>query len=137
MADEPELLGCPFCGEDHYHLEKDDHAFYAWLIHSVDGRKPCNFVLRFDTQEAALKTWNRRAPNATLDRLVEALRVAKESLERAGHQFEFYVEQHMAKSPPDAGKADTNREFVGVCADAWSEVSAALAEYDAMKAKGE
>lgn len=52
---------CPFCDEDHYHLERDGHEFYPWIIHSVDGRKACNFTMRFATKREALATWNFRA----------------------------------------------------------------------------
>lgn len=40
--------------------------------------------------------------------LVEALRKCRD-------QFEFYVNAHMAKQPPDMGKAATNQEFVELC----------------------
>lgn len=55
------LKGCPFCGEDHFHLEQDNHEFFPWLIHSVDGRFSCFFSMRFKTQEEAIKTWNERS----------------------------------------------------------------------------
>lgn len=40
--------------------------------------------------------------------LVEALRKCRD-------QFEFYVQAHLAKQPPDMDKAATNQEFVELC----------------------
>lgn len=39
----------------------------------------------------------------------------KEALRRCKAQFEFYVEQHMAKSPPDGAKAEANEHFAAIC----------------------
>ena len=36
----------------------------------------------------------------------------RRALEKARAQFEFYVQAHMSKSPPDMDKAATNQEFV-------------------------
>lgn len=39
---------------------------------------------------------------------VERVRELEAVIERAAQQFEFYRDQHMAKTPPDTAKADTN-----------------------------
>ncbi|SES09040.1 hypothetical protein [Sphingobium sp. YR768] len=39
----------------------------------------------------------------------------RSALEKCRNQFEFYVQQHLAKAPPDMEKAATNQEFVELC----------------------
>jgi hypothetical protein len=46
----------------------------------------------------------------------------REALAKCRAQFDFYVEQHMAKTPPDVDKAATNQEFVELCDAALSTI---------------
>lgn len=47
--------------------------------------------------------------------MTDHVRGLVEALEKCRAQFRFYVDQHLAKSPPDYAKAETNRDFVRVC----------------------
>jgi hypothetical protein len=60
----------------------------------------------FEATPAMTAAWSHRT-RAEPD-LVEALRKCRD-------QFEFYVNAHMAKQPPDMDKAATNQEFVELC----------------------
>ena len=42
-------------------------------------------------------------------------RALREALKKCRQQFEYYVQQHMAKTSPDMDKAATNQEFVELC----------------------
>lgn len=45
----------------------------------------------------------------------------RSALEKCRGQFEFYVQQHLAKAPPDMDKAATNQEFVELCTAALTQ----------------
>jgi hypothetical protein len=62
--------------------------------------------------EAAAELARLRARVAELEG--ESARLQK-TLEAAATQFEFYEQQHMAKSPPDEAKAITNRSMAMMC----------------------
>lgn len=42
----------------------------------------------------------------------------REALHDAMHQFGYYVRSHLAKTPPDEEKAETNRRMANRCAKA-------------------
>jgi hypothetical protein len=72
-------------------------------------------------------------PTTELDRLRAtiavkdaALREAEAALENGAAQFDFYVEQHMAKTPPDTAKAATNREWAVMFRSARENIKEAL-----------
>ena len=48
-------------------------------------------------------------------RLVAENRQMRDALVKAAAQFDFYVEQHLAKVPPDEMKASTNIEWAEHC----------------------
>jgi len=53
--------------------------------------------------------------------------VVREALKKCRDQFEFYVQAHLAKQPPDMDKAATNQEFVELCDAALSTPAPAIA----------
>ena len=58
--------------------------------------------------------------NITLDvrQLVNENARMRAALLKAAGQFNFYVEQHLAKVPPDEAKASTNIEWAEHCREA-------------------
>lgn len=57
----------------------------------------------------------------------------EEVVRRCKAQFEFYVEQHMAKSPPDTAKAEANEHFAALCRNALLDPTAPVEEERAVK----
>jgi hypothetical protein len=47
----------------------------------------------------------------------------RDALEHARDQFQFYVNQHLSKTPPDEGKARVNRDYANACSAALSNSS--------------
>lgn len=62
-----------------------------------------DWKLRAEAAESALS-----ASKAREEALVEGLN-------QCAQQFEFYEQQHMAKSPPDLAKAETNGKMAALC----------------------
>lgn len=63
----------------------------------------------------ALAELRRNQAQSALEDLQGEVGRFKEALRRCKAQFEFYVEQHMAKSPPDGAKAEANEHFAAIC----------------------
>ena len=76
-----------------------------------------------DTQELMTQ---RDAAMARAARFEVALTSSVECLEARAKQFRFYADQHIAKTPPDIGKAATNDAEAALCEVEAESVRAAL-----------
>lgn len=76
------------------------------VVHDTETREAGR---REGIYDGAAQVWREfRALKAENDHLYELV-------EACAEQFQFYVEQHLAKSPPDTAKAATNQEFAQRC----------------------
>jgi len=67
-------------------------------------------------QKSGLPTPDEQGANAALIvRAVNAHEAMLAALKACADQFDFYVGQHLAKSPPDYAKAETNKDFAEKC----------------------
>ncbi len=98
---------CPFCGSTKLYRDRilNPKPFVVCCNEcgatGPDGK----------TKEAADAAWNRRPLKAAPD-LAPTLAVM---IKACADQFDFYAEQHLAKSPPDHAKALVNLDFAVRC----------------------
>ena len=65
--------------------------------------------------------WEEQKGIKALSRLQARLARVEEALEAAASQFDYYAEQHDAKTPPDRLKAATNQNMARMCRNALTE----------------
>lgn len=79
------LLPCPFCGGEAKHRRYMDYdegrADEYWRV-SATGCRDCEVAFTCWTEEQSAAAWNTRAPSASTEKLVEALKRARNVLEQ-------------------------------------------------------
>lgn len=108
------LKDCEFCGatDEGFHLQ-------AVQSHDLQGN-PKDWAVECDqcaaygptapTKELAHALWNTRLSHST-----PGDAEVRKALEKCRDQFDHYAGLHIAKNPPDKGKAVANMEFADMC----------------------